>query len=138
MSTNVTLCSILNLNKLTDPNYLDWYHNLRIVLKAENILYVLDTSGPLVSLDDVTVDQQQAYLKYSEDNDMATCIMLASMSPELQKQHQYIDAYTIIFHLKELFEEQARIEQYEISKLLFQDGGGNFNRISCAEDVGLY
>ena len=31
---------------------------------------------------------------------MEGCIMLTSMSPELQKQHEDMDPYTIVFHLR--------------------------------------
>ena len=45
---------------------------------------------------------------------------LASMTPELQKQHEHMDAPTILLHFKELFEKQSRTERYEISKALFR------------------
>ena len=46
--------------------------------------------------------------------------MLASMSPELQKHHKAMGAYTIVYHLRELFDENARFEMFEASKLLFR------------------
>ena len=52
--------------------------------------------------------------------DVACDIMLASMSPGLQKQHEHMDAPTNLLHLQELFEEQNRTERYEISKALFR------------------
>ncbi|KAL2492022.1 Uncharacterized protein Adt_27650 [Abeliophyllum distichum] len=58
--------------------------------------------------------------KHSDDENTATCVMLAAMSPELQKQHEGMDAYTIIFHLKELYDEQSRTERYETSKKLYR------------------
>ncbi|XP_074576214.1 uncharacterized protein LOC141832650 [Curcuma longa] len=42
------------------------------------------------------------------------------MSPDLQKQHEHMDAYTIIYHLHELFDEQARSKRFKVSKLLFR------------------
>ena len=42
------------------------------------------------------------------------------MSPKLQKQHEAMDANTIVYHVRELFDEQARSERFEISKLLFR------------------
>ncbi|KAK8589956.1 hypothetical protein V6N12_024343 [Hibiscus sabdariffa] len=48
------------------------------------------------------------------------CLMLATMTPELQKQHEDMVAYEIIQNLKEIYEEQARQERYETSKALFQ------------------
>ncbi|KAG6528808.1 hypothetical protein ZIOFF_010993 [Zingiber officinale] len=37
--------------------------------------------------------------------------MLAAMTSELQKQYEHLDAYDIVYHLCELFDEQARSER---------------------------
>ena len=42
------------------------------------------------------------------------------MTSELQKQHEEMEAYDMIEHLKLLYEEQARQERFNISKSLFQ------------------
>ena len=41
MSTNVNSQSIMDVNILTKPNFLDWLKNLRIVLKRERLAYVV-------------------------------------------------------------------------------------------------
>ncbi|KAL4377896.1 hypothetical protein GQ457_02G024690 [Hibiscus cannabinus] len=48
------------------------------------------------------------------------CLMLATMTPELQKQHEDMVAYEMIANLKEIYEGKARQERYETSKALFQ------------------
>ncbi|KAL4384497.1 hypothetical protein GQ457_15G019100 [Hibiscus cannabinus] len=48
------------------------------------------------------------------------CLMLATMVPELQKQHEDMGAYEMIQNLKEIYEGQAQQERYETSKALFQ------------------
>ena len=55
-----------------------------------------------------------------DDSIIGACIMLASMSPGLQKQHEAMTTYDIVAHLKELFHEQARSERFEVSKMLFR------------------
>jgi hypothetical protein len=45
--------------------------------------------------------------------------MLATMSPDLQKQYEHADAYTMIEGLREMFQNQVRTERYNISKSLF-------------------
>ena len=133
MTSSVNLRSILDTNKLTGPNFLDWYRNLKIVLRAEHILYVLDApiETPPEDATDKVLDEIQ---KHKADSEAATCIMLASMNAELQKQHEHMDAHTIIVHLLELFDEQARSERYEISKLLFRS---KMTEGSSAVDHGL-
>ncbi|KAJ8758992.1 hypothetical protein K2173_003230 [Erythroxylum novogranatense] len=120
MSTNLTLRSILDANKLTRPNFSNWLQNLRIVLRQEKKLYVLDTPVPSEPCSDATDEELEKYQCFIDDNEQATCVMLACMSPQLQRQHENMDTPTMILHLKELFVAQSRVEKYQISKALFQ------------------
>ncbi|KAK9024829.1 hypothetical protein V6N11_064735 [Hibiscus sabdariffa] len=60
------------------------------------------------------------FKKHMDDMVDVGCLMLATMSPELQKQHEDMVAYEMIQNLKEIYEGQARQERYETSKALFQ------------------
>ena len=42
--------------------------------------------------------------------------MLSSMKSELQKQLMEMEAYTMIGHLKKMFQEKARIERFAPSR----------------------
>jgi hypothetical protein len=42
MGKNISLRIMLDANKLTESNILDWYRNMRVVLKQETMLYILD------------------------------------------------------------------------------------------------
>ncbi|PKI74361.1 hypothetical protein CRG98_005241 [Punica granatum] len=53
--------------------------------------------------------------KHLEDTVKVECLVLATMDPELQKQHENIVAYDMIIHLRQLYQEQARHERFEIS-----------------------
>ena len=73
----------MDATKLDDANFMYWLRNLRIVLKEKRIAYVLD--GPLLEYPvvDAFDEDHKAYQKHLDDNVITTCIMLASMSPEL-------------------------------------------------------
>ena len=45
-STGLNLRSILEKDKLNGSNFLDWFRNLRIVLKADNKLNVIEVPYP--------------------------------------------------------------------------------------------
>ncbi|KAL4332271.1 hypothetical protein GQ457_07G008160 [Hibiscus cannabinus] len=60
------------------------------------------------------------FKKHMDDTLDVGCLMLATMVPELQKQHEDMVAYEMIQNLKEIYEGQARKESYETSKALFQ------------------
>ena len=107
MSTYVNLRSILDTNKLIGPNFLDWLRNLRIVLKAERINYALDEPLPKSPTVESFERVQRAYHKHLVDNVWARCVMLTSMSPELQKQYMVVDAHNIVLHPMDLFYEQV-------------------------------
>ncbi|PKI46219.1 hypothetical protein CRG98_033391 [Punica granatum] len=57
--------------------------------------------------------------KHHDDAVNVGCLMLVTMDSKLQKQHEYMGAYDMIVHLKQLYQEQARHERFEISKALF-------------------
>ena len=119
MSTNnTTLRSILEKDKLNSKNFLDWYRNLRIVLKHERKLYVIDQAIPDEPAPDAPRVERNTFNKHKEDSLDVTCIMLATMEPELQKQMEDMEAYDMIVHLKEMFQEQARHERFVATKEL--------------------
>ena len=131
------LSKILEENKLTGPNFTDWLRNLRIVLNLEKIGYVLDQDPPLIGIipDDADVDQLDvhnaevaAFDKWKDDDLRAKSYVLASMTNELQRQHEKMpDAKSMVNHLQELYGEHSRIARYEVTKALFraklQEGG---------------
>ena len=119
MFTIVNLPSILDANKLTGTNFMDWLRDLKIVLRAKKIAYVLDAPLLVSPSVDAFVGDQKTYQKHLDDSIITACIMLASMSLGLQKQHEAMIAYDIVAHLKELFHEQVRSERFKVSKMLF-------------------
>ncbi|KAK8557981.1 hypothetical protein V6N13_050331 [Hibiscus sabdariffa] len=57
--------------------------------------------------------------KHMDDMLDVRCLMFATMTPELQKQHEDMVAYDMIQNLKEIYEGPHQ-ETYETSKALFQ------------------
>ena len=92
MSVNMNLSFILESNKLTGPNFLDWLRNLKIVLLSEKLLFILDEAILKVLLVDAPNEVYMAYNKHRNADEMATCLMLAAISLDLQKQHEHMNA----------------------------------------------
>ena len=113
MATNNThtlsLRSVLEKDKLNGTNFLNWYRNLRIVLVQERKLYVLEEPIPEEPLPTAPRAQRDAYSKHQNDSLDVTCLMLATMESELQKQMVDMQAFDMVGHLREMFQEQARI-----------------------------
>ncbi|KAJ9141315.1 hypothetical protein P3X46_031863 [Hevea brasiliensis] len=115
------LSRILDENRLTRPNFSNWLRNLRIVLNLERIGYVLDSKIPSPLPPEAIEEEHDTLRKWREDDIQAKCYMLASMTNQLQKQHEKMQTSSeILSHLQELFGENSRLARYEISKQLFR------------------
>jgi hypothetical protein len=113
------LRSLLEKEKVNGANFMDWYRNLRIVLRQEKTEYVL-TEPYLEDLPTgLSAADRKAYEKQCDDVLNVSCLTPITMSPDLQKQHEHVEAYTMIQGLREMFENQAMVERYNNSKALF-------------------
>ncbi|KAK8640436.1 hypothetical protein V6N13_008190 [Hibiscus sabdariffa] len=119
-NNTISLRSLLEKEKLNGINFLDWFRNLRIVLKQERKEYVIEEAVPNDPGPNASRADKDKFKKHMDDMLDVGCFMLATMTPELQKQHEDMVAYEMIQNLKEIYEGQARQERYETSKALFQ------------------
>ena len=83
--SNLSLRSILEKDKLNGTNFLDWYRNLRIVLKQKRKEYILDQPVPDEPAANTLKAQKDAYSKHLNDSIDVTCLMLGCMDSNLQK-----------------------------------------------------
>ena len=80
---NSSIRSILEKEKLNGNNFLDWYRNLRIVLKAEQKFYHLEEPLPEAPAANATAAVRNAHTRRSNEQQEGACLMLASLIPEL-------------------------------------------------------
>ncbi|KAJ0522562.1 putative RNA-directed DNA polymerase [Helianthus annuus] len=96
---------------------MDWYRNLKIVLRAEKKAYVLE--GPIPEAPAAnTGAARRTWEKHVDDSQDVTCLMLAMMIPELQKNLENLGAYEMSEQLKNMFQQQARHERFEVMRSL--------------------
>ncbi|KAK8632220.1 hypothetical protein V6N13_028996 [Hibiscus sabdariffa] len=119
-NNTISLRSLLEKEKLNGINFLDWFRNLRIVLKQERKEYVIEEPVPDEPAANAHRADKDKFKKHMDDMVDVGCLMLATMDSELQKQHENMVAYEMIQNLKEIYEGQACQERYETSKALFQ------------------
>ena len=112
------LRTILEKDKLNDTNFTNWYRNLRIVLKQEKKDHVLDNPLPDEPNENATVATTNAYRRAKDESTDISCLMLAHMEPDLQKQFEHVEAYDMIESLKSMFQAQAKTERYQVSQAL--------------------
>ena len=118
-TSTFTLQSVLEKEKLNGTNFLDWFQNLRIVLKQEKKMYVLDNEIPNELLaNNAPRAERDAYSKHLNDSVDITYLMLTTMNSELQKQFEEMEAFDMMVHLKGRFQEQACQQRFTTTKAL--------------------
>ncbi|KAJ9552451.1 hypothetical protein OSB04_016496, partial [Centaurea solstitialis] len=115
-TNNLSLRSILEKDKLTGPNFLDWERNLMIVLRHERKWYVLEEPLPEAPPANAPAATRNAHKKHTDDLLDVGCLMLATMSPDLQAGLMNTNAYDMIRQLRDMFQTQARTERYDATK----------------------
>ncbi|KAL4283396.1 hypothetical protein GQ457_16G020170 [Hibiscus cannabinus] len=107
-NNTISLRSLLEKEKLNGINFLDWFRNLRIVLKQERKQYVIEEAVP----NDPGINSLRAskdkFEKHMDDMLDVRCLVLATITLELQKLHEYVVSYEMIQNLKKIFEGKAR------------------------------
>ncbi|GJU76927.1 retrotransposon protein, putative, ty1-copia subclass [Tanacetum coccineum] len=102
---NATIRSIIEKQKFYGPNFLDWYRNLRIVLRFEHKAVHLET--PIVDAHVLVVFVVIAaeYSKLLDAEQEVACLMLASMTLEIQNRMKDYYTYDMLEELKTIFGE---------------------------------
>ncbi|XP_074300620.1 uncharacterized protein LOC141631913 [Silene latifolia] len=110
-TNSFSLGSLLEKKKLNGSNFLEWYRNLRIVLKQEKKVYVLVKELPKKLDSNAHTTAKNAWKEHSDANTDVCCLILATMNFELQKQYENVEsACGIVENLKAMFQEQARTD----------------------------
>ncbi|GJZ89204.1 hypothetical protein Tco_0660986 [Tanacetum coccineum] len=116
-TNNTTIRSILPAKKLTGSNFTNWYRNLRIVLRYEKkIKFVEQPIGPAPDPETADPDTIDKYYESVNLKQEVACLMLSSMSPNLQRTLEKYNAYDMMKELKTMFEEQAKQELFKTVK----------------------
>ncbi|GJV60188.1 retrotransposon protein, putative, ty1-copia subclass [Tanacetum coccineum] len=116
-TNNTTIRSILLAEKLTGSNFTNWYRNLRIVLRYEKKMKFMEQPiGPAPepeTADPNTIDKYYESVNLEQE---VACLMLSSMSPDLQRTLKKYNAYDMMKELKTMFKEKVKQELFETVK----------------------
>ncbi|GKG14657.1 hypothetical protein Tco_0354257, partial [Tanacetum coccineum] len=95
-TNNTTIRSILEQEKLTKPNFTNWYQNLIIVLMSEGKLAHLEQ--PLIHIPLPIAPQavRDTYEVLNDAQNEVACLMLGSKSPDIQRVLGNYKAYEMI------------------------------------------
>ncbi|GJS01992.1 hypothetical protein Tco_0318500 [Tanacetum coccineum] len=109
-TNNTTIRSILLAEKLIGSNFTIWYEKkMKFVEQPIGLAPDPETADP---------DASDKYYESVNTEQEVACLMLSSMSPDLQRTLEKYNAYDMMKELKTMFEEQAKQELFETVKAL--------------------
>ncbi|GJV70724.1 hypothetical protein Tco_1490719 [Tanacetum coccineum] len=99
--------------KLTGPNFIDWYRQLRIVLLVEDKLDYLEQPIPHAPVpaqagQQVASEALAAHAAWVKGSKEIAGLMLMTMEPDIQQNLENLSAYEMLQELKTLFAQQAK------------------------------
>ena len=83
--SNFCLKGLLEKDKLNGLNFIDWLRNLRIVLRMAGKIGAIEEPLPAEPQPRATQVVRDEFEKRRSDSNEIACLMLATMTPELQK-----------------------------------------------------
>ncbi|GJR34397.1 retrotransposon protein, putative, ty1-copia subclass [Tanacetum coccineum] len=106
--------SMFEREKLSGTNFNDWLRRLKLVLRVEKKMFVIEQPIPPApaanSEANVLAEWNALYNAYNE----VACLMLGSMTPELHRQFENYSPYDMLQELKSMFEKQAGVERFDL------------------------
>ncbi|VFQ70911.1 unnamed protein product [Cuscuta campestris] len=95
--------------------------NLRIVLDRERKLYILETDPPKTPDADARAFELTSFKKYEDDARDVKCIIMASMTAELQRLHTDMEVRPMIQCLRDLYQGQPQNSGFYVIEVNMSD-----------------
>nr|GFB16364.1 zinc finger, CCHC-type [Tanacetum cinerariifolium] len=118
--------------KLTGPNFIDWYRQLRIVLSIKDKLNYLEQPIPLVPVapaehpippapvapggQQVAPEILAAHAAWVKRSKEIVGLMLMTMEPDIQQNLKPLHAHEMLKELKTMFAQQAKQELLQTTR----------------------
>nr|GEX81312.1 zinc finger, CCHC-type [Tanacetum cinerariifolium] len=119
-TNNSVFRSFFEKQKLTGPNFIDWYRQLRIVLSIEDKLNYLEQPIPPAPIapegQQVAPEFLAAHAAWVKGSKEIAGLMLMSMEPEIQRNLEPLHAHEMLKELKTLFAQQAEQELLQTTR----------------------
>nr|GEZ31604.1 hypothetical protein [Tanacetum cinerariifolium] len=95
---------MLEKHQLTGPNFNDWFHALKLVVRTEKLQYVFETAlppAPAAGADaQALADWAVLFYRHNE----VACLMLGTMSPKLYQQFEHNSPLEMVTELQKCME----------------------------------
>ncbi|GJX45046.1 retrotransposon protein, putative, ty1-copia subclass [Tanacetum coccineum] len=108
-----TTCS-KHKEKLSGNNFNDWFARLKLVLRVEKKMHVIEQPLPPAPKPDSEPNVVAEWTALYDAHTEIACLMLGSMTSELHRQFELYYPYDMIRELRSMFEKQARVEKFDL------------------------
>ena len=119
MANTLSLCTLLDSDKLTGPNFNSWYQKLKIVLEHKKILYILTDQASEELVANAPRAVRDTYMKWLNDRTTMRWMMRAAMNDELSCKFEDAQPKEMIQILNESFDTPEDVERHKISCAVF-------------------
>nr|GEW69107.1 zinc finger, CCHC-type [Tanacetum cinerariifolium] len=114
VENNSVFRSFFEKQKLTGPNFIDWYRQLRLVLSTEDKENYLEHPIPVAPIalpgQQVPPEALIAHAAWVKRQKEVAVLMLLTMDLEIQRNLAHLGAYDMLQELKALYSKQAEQE----------------------------
>ncbi|GKD42974.1 hypothetical protein Tco_1267619 [Tanacetum coccineum] len=115
VGNNSVFRSFFEKQKLTGPNFIDWYRQLRLVLSTEDKEKYLEqpiSAAPVAAAPDQPIlpAAQATYNEWVKNQKEIDVMMLSTMDLEIQQNLAHLGTNDMLIELKALYSKQAEHE----------------------------
>ncbi|GJS29174.1 zinc finger, CCHC-type containing protein [Tanacetum coccineum] len=114
VGNNSVFRSFFEKQKLTGPNFIDWYRQLRLVLSTEDKEYYLEHPIPAAPVaqpgEQIPPEDLAAHAAWVKGQREVAVLMLLTMDLDIQRNLAHLGAYDMLQELKAMFSKQAEQE----------------------------
>nr|GEY79957.1 hypothetical protein [Tanacetum cinerariifolium] len=100
--------------KLSGNNFNDWFHQLKLVLRVEKKMHVIEQPILPAPAADSAVNMLIEWNAVYDAHNEVACLMLESMTPELHRQFKNYSPYEMLQNLRSMSEKQAGVDRFDL------------------------
>nr|GFB22463.1 hypothetical protein [Tanacetum cinerariifolium] len=105
--------------KLSGNNFNDWFCQLKLVLRVEKKMFVIEELIPFTPAADYAANMLAKWNALYDAHNEVACLMLESMTSELHRQFENSSPYEMLQELKSMFEKQVGVEIFNLIQTFY-------------------
>nr|GEW04423.1 retrotransposon protein, putative, Ty1-copia subclass [Tanacetum cinerariifolium] len=109
--------SMFKREKISGNNFIDWFHQLKSVLRVEKKMFVIEQPIPPAPATDFDANVLAEWNALYDVHNEVACLMLGSMTPELHRKFENYSPYEMLKEISSIFEKQAGVERFDLIQI---------------------